>query len=131
MSQDPFSGPVAGAASPAGAEIGVNNRTRKGGFDPLGALLGQVLGACRKNPDLALHRVWDIWDEALGPQIARNARPTAFKGRLLLVSVSSSAWLQQLRFQKAEMIARVNAALGDARVDDIKFKIGAVGDSAN
>jgi predicted nucleic acid-binding Zn ribbon protein len=45
------------------------------------------------------------------------------------VSVSSSAWLQQLRFQKAEMIALVNAALGDARVEDIKFKIGAVGDS--
>jgi predicted nucleic acid-binding Zn ribbon protein len=107
----------------------VSNRTRKGGFDPLGSLLGQVLGACRKNPDLALHRVWDIWDEALGARIASNARPTAFKGRLLLVSVSSSAWLQQLRFQKAEMIALVNAALGDARVEDIKFKIGAVGDS--
>ena len=109
----------------------MKNRDRKGGLDPLGALLGQVLGACRKSPDMALHRVWDIWDEALGFEISRNVRPTAFKGRLLLVSVSSSAWLQQLRFQKADMIARLNAALKGAQVDDIKFKIGAVGDSSN
>ena len=90
-----------------------------------------MLGACRKNPDLALYRVWDIWDATLGAGVSQNARPTAFKGRLLLVSVSSSTWLHQLRFQKAEMIARLNAALGDARVADIKFKIGAVGDSSN
>ncbi|MFY9943423.1 MAG: DUF721 domain-containing protein [Desulfobacterales bacterium] len=109
----------------------MKDRPKKRDFDHLGKLLDQVLGACRKNPDLALYRVWDIWDATLGAGVSQNARPTAFKGRLLLVSVSSSTWLHQLRFQKAEMIARLNAALGDARVADIKFKIGAVGDSSN
>ncbi len=129
VSTDPFQGAAAGAASPVGEGVEVKNRPKKRDFDHLGQLLNQVLGACRKNPDMALHRVWDIWDETLGAGVSQNARPTAFKGRLLVVSVSSSAWLHHLRFQKAEMIARLNAALEDARVDDIKFKIGAVGDS--
>ena len=71
-----------------------------------------------------LSRVWPIWEEAVGSVIAQNARPAAFKGRILLVHVNSSPWLHQIRYLKAEIIAKVNTALGDSLVDDIKFKIG-------
>lgn len=106
----------------------MKNSPKKREFDHIGKLLKQVLSGYRNNPDMALRRVWDIWDETVGTGVSRNAQPAAFKGRLLLVHVSSSAWLQQLRFQKMEIIARLNATLGEAQVEDIKFKIGTVGD---
>jgi predicted nucleic acid-binding Zn ribbon protein len=58
--------------------------------------------------------------------IAQNARPAAFKGRILLVHVTSSTWVHQLQFLKVEMIDKLNDALGKALIDDLKFKIGTV-----
>jgi predicted nucleic acid-binding Zn ribbon protein len=56
--------------------------------------------------------------------IAQNAKPAAFKGKILIVHVSSSTWVHQLQFLKKEMIAKLNNAFGNALIDDLKFKIG-------
>ncbi len=68
--------------------------------------------------------VWRVWERAVGADIARNARPAAFKGSLLLVHVTSSAWLHQLRFLQKDLMLRINTELGKPLVTEIKFKIG-------
>jgi predicted nucleic acid-binding Zn ribbon protein len=68
--------------------------------------------------------VWRVWDRLVGENIARNARPAAFKGSLLLVYVTSSTWLHHLQFQKKEIVNRLNDDLGQSLVSDIKFKVG-------
>ena len=60
----------------------------------------------------------------MGEIIAENARPAAFKGKILLVHVNSSPWLHQLSFLKKDILARINRELGQDLVDEIKFKIG-------
>jgi predicted nucleic acid-binding Zn ribbon protein len=60
----------------------------------------------------------------VGPPIADNAQPFAVKGSLLLVHVSSSVWMHQLRFLKTELLEKLNQGLGNQRIADIKFKIG-------
>lgn len=92
-------------------------------FVHVGQLLKTVLRNCRP-ADMQLAGVWKIWDQAVGPAIAENARPLAFKQKLLLVQVSSPIWIQQLRFLKTDLIARLNQALGEACIEDIKFKVG-------
>jgi predicted nucleic acid-binding Zn ribbon protein len=92
-------------------------------FVHIGQLLKTVLRTCRP-ADMHLAGVWKIWDQAVGPAIAENARPQAFKQKLLLVQVSSPVWIQQLRFLKKDLIAKLNQALGEACIEDIKFKIG-------
>ena len=72
--------------------------------------------------------VWDRWDQAVGPDIARNAQPAAFKGELLLVHVSNSVWLHQLQFLKADLITRINTACGSQLVARMTFKIGPLDD---
>jgi predicted nucleic acid-binding Zn ribbon protein len=69
-------------------------------------------------------RIWRVWDRAVGAEIARNARPAAIKGPLLLVHVTSSTWLHHLQYRKGDLLAQLNDALGQAVVSDIKFKIG-------
>ena len=96
-------------------------------FVHIGSVLGEVLKKCRRETDVALVQVWQIWDEMVGNVIAQNARPAAFKGRLLLVHVSSSTWTHQLQFLKKEIIAKLNQALGQHLIEDLKFKIGPLG----
>lgn len=100
-----------------------NNRTT---FAPLGTVIEKVLREYRPPTDQAMLKVWDVWAEAVGPVIAANAKPVAFKGDLLLVHVCSSTWLHQLRFMEQEMIQKLNGLLGSERVGRIKLKIGAV-----
>jgi len=92
-------------------------------FIHIGQLLKTVLRNCRP-ADMKLAGVWKIWDQTVGTAIAENARPLAVKQKLLLVQVSSPVWIQQLRFLKTDLIARLNQALGDACIEDIKFKVG-------
>lgn len=93
-------------------------------FVHIGHVLKAVLRTCRPAAEIELAGVWKIWDETVGPAIAQNAQPQAFKRRLLLVHVSNSTWMQQLRFLKKDLIVQLNQALGNACIEDIKFKIG-------
>lgn len=101
-----------------------NKKKKDPDVTPIKGILTTVLSQCRsdlqQDPDL----LWQIWDRAVGATIAKNARPAAFKKRLLLVHVSSSVWLQELHFQKAVLIERVNDEAGSAVLDDIQFKVG-------
>ena len=98
----------------------------KAQFVHIGSILDEVLKTYRREPDGELIQVWNVWDGIVGEVISKNAKPAAFKGRILLVYVTSSTWVHQLQFLKKEMIARLNEALGKALIDDLKFKIGPV-----
>ena len=91
---------------------------------PIGSILPDVIRTCRREKDTAMTAVWDVWHQAVGVTIAENTRPAAFKGRLLLVHVSSSVWVHQLQFMKRDLIEKINAACKTELVGDITFKIG-------
>jgi predicted nucleic acid-binding Zn ribbon protein len=97
---------------------------KRDGFVHIGEILQEALRGCRPQADGELVRIWRLWDEAVGDAVAENTRPAAFKGKLLIVHVSSSPWAHQLQFMKQDILRKVNAALGKDLVADIKFKIG-------
>jgi predicted nucleic acid-binding Zn ribbon protein len=92
--------------------------------EPIANIIGNVLQACQGGEGQNARVVWDFWDRVVGETLARNAQPVAFKQRILLVHVSGSVWLQELHFQKKELITRLNHAAGGRVVEDIQFKIG-------
>jgi len=95
-----------------------------GASEHIGELVGRLLGKYRQEADQGLMRIWDLWEDTVGRTIADNTRPAAFKGKILIVYVSSSTWMQQLQFLKKDMISKINNALGDDLVEEIKFRIG-------
>lgn len=97
---------------------------KREGFVQIGEVLQEALRACRPRADGELVRIWRLWDGAVGEAVAENTRPAAFKGKLLIVHVSSSTWTHQLQFLKQDILRNVNAALGKDLVADIKFKVG-------
>jgi len=104
--------------------IEMKPKKQKAKFEHIGNILADVLKSYRRESDADLVRVWQVWDRIVGDVIAQNARPAAFKGKILLVHVSSSAWIHQFQFLKKEMIEKLNESLGKALIDDLKFKIG-------
>ena len=92
--------------------------------EPIGALVNRVLGKYRQEADQEIAKLWDLWEDAVGEQIAENTRPAAFKGKILIVYVSSSTWMQQLQFLKKDMITKINTVLGEELIEEIKFRIG-------
>jgi predicted nucleic acid-binding Zn ribbon protein len=103
-----------------------NHRKKSNKSIHIGSVLTHVIKTLRPEADGGLVQVWQLWDDAVGRVIAENARPAAFKGKLLLVHVSSSPWIHQLQFLKKDIIQKLNAALAQDLVEDIKFKIGPV-----
>ena len=104
--------------------MGNERNRKKKEFVPLGNVLPNVLRSLRTGGDEQLLHVWELWDRAVGEMIANNAQPLAFKGKLLLVQVTSSAWLHELQFLKGDIIKNLNDALGKELIAEIKFKIG-------
>ena len=105
----------------------MERKKRQVKFVHISSVIGDVLKKYRHETDAELVQVWQIWDDIVGTVIAQNAKPAAFKGRILLVHVTSSTWVHQLQFLKKEMIEKINGSLGKTMVDDLKFKIGPLG----
>ncbi len=93
-------------------------------FTPLGRVLKSILDQCRSDSSGGILHLRHVWETAVGAPISDNAKPFAVKGSLLLVHVSSSAWLHQLQFLKTELLEKLNLGLKNDRIEDIKFKIG-------
>lgn len=96
------------------------------GFVKVGHIIQDVLRSQRKHGDAKMIRVWDVWPSAVGEPIGSNTSPAAFKGKLLIVNVVDSAWLQQLWFLKKDILRKLNDSLGEDLVGEITFKIGPI-----
>ena len=94
------------------------------GAVPIGGILSGLLKGLRPEAERGMLSVWRVWDRVVGADIARNARPAACKGSVLLVHVTSSTWLHHLHYRKSELVDQLNNHLGQAVVSDIKFKVG-------
>lgn len=90
---------------------------------PIGSILSKALDNLRPSEDLDMTRIWDLWDKTLDQNVAENSKPGAFKEGTLIIHVSSSVWLQHLRFMETDLKTRLNLALGKPLVKELRFKI--------
>lgn len=72
------------------------------------------------------YRAWQVWDEVVGPQIARRARPIRIREGVLEVRVDQPVWMQQLQLLKPRILARLNQALGKELLRDLFLRRGPV-----
>ena len=71
-------------------------------------------------------RLVEVWEKAVGPQIAAQSRPEGLRRGTLFVKVSNSVWMQQLHFLKEEITGKVNGIMGGTDLKGIRFSIGQV-----
>jgi predicted nucleic acid-binding Zn ribbon protein len=66
------------------------------------------------------------WQAAVGPALAKYTHPGRLRRGVLEVIVANSMTVQELTFQKQEVLAKLQADLPDARIRDLRFRIGSI-----
>ena len=96
--------------------------------DNLSEKLGEILQTSLKRLDpygkLSEYGVWPIWNEIVGPTIARHAQPSKIRHGTLFVKVSSSTWMQQLQYMKEMISDKLNQKLEKEVVKNVFFFVG-------
>jgi predicted nucleic acid-binding Zn ribbon protein len=75
-------------------------------------------------PRTTLARVQECWERAAGALIAAEARPVAEREGLLTIACSASVWAQELDLMAVELIARLNAELGEPAIRRLRCLTG-------
>ena len=71
------------------------------------------------------------WEDVVGAQIARVARPQSIRKGTLYVVVSSTSWSTELTMLKPQIIERLSQVVGDGCIHDIVFRTGRVSVDTN
>jgi hypothetical protein len=104
----------------------MGRRKSPGKLQPLGDVLIPVLKRKGITVSLAHLRLARAWREAVGPRISAQTKPETVRRGVLYVKVSSSAWMQQLHYLKADIMAKLNCALGKEEIGGIFFSLGEI-----
>ena len=66
------------------------------------------------------------WNAAAGQSLARFTRPGRLRRGQLEVTVANSTIIQELTFEKQNILAALQAVLPDASIRDIRFRLGII-----
>jgi len=91
-----------------------------------GDLLDTLLAGWGIDARLRQYQAITIWAEVVGPQIAARTRPEKIRDGVLEVCVDQPTWMQQLQLLKPQILAKLNARLGDTPLREIFLKRGKV-----
>lgn len=86
----------------------------------LGQILGGLEGQDNWKGRQQLQQVLSRWPSVVGEAVAAQTRPTGIQRRVLLVAASSSAWAQNLGFERVRILEKLNA-LTTFNLTDIRF----------
>jgi len=92
-------------------------------LDDLSPLIQQILRKAEGSYPDSAHRIWDVWEAAVGADVARRSQPLSLRRGQLTVAVSSSSWMQQLSFLRDSIRDAVNRALGEEAVKDVRLRM--------
>ena len=92
--------------------------------------LGRVLEEALRKLDLS-DAAWEaravmLWPEIVGPQMGKASEARSIQAGTLLVVARSSAWNQEISFQKSIILRRYKEKLGKEFIKDLRVSIGAV-----
>jgi len=84
-------------------------------------LAGAVAG-CRPaaSASTALGAVQRVWREVAGDAIAAEAQPIGERRGVVTIGCRSAVWAQELDLMGADLVARLNAAIGEEVVRSLR-----------
>lgn len=83
---------------------------------PLGDALENVIGERGWSAEVNVHLLMGRWPELVGDAVAEHSVPEAYRDKVLVVRTSSTAWASQLRLMASQLLARMNASLGQGTI---------------
>lgn len=102
--------------------MGVSSNRKNKTPEPIGELLRSFLAEKLPKNLGDESRIFGAWPRAVGKEISRQARPTAFRNGILFVETRHPVWTAELTSKRHLMLRKLNAAIGAEMVRDIHFR---------
>ncbi len=90
----------------------------------IGNILAQLITARGIGRIQATADFTAAWRQAAGDTIAKFTRPGRIRRGILEVTAANSMIIQELTFQKQQILIQLQTALPDAKIRDIRFRVG-------
>ncbi|NUS45884.1 MAG: DUF721 family protein [Mycobacteriaceae bacterium] len=87
----------------------------------LGALTGRIAKSRGWSGRVAEGTVFGRWQAVVGEDIASHATPTTLREGVLHIAAESTAWATQLRLMQSQILAKINAAVGQGVVTSLRI----------
>jgi predicted nucleic acid-binding Zn ribbon protein len=75
-------------------------------------------------PATTLARVQGSWAEIVGSGVAEVAQPVSEREGVVTVACESSLWANELALMAPDLLAKLNAALPERPLAELRFKAG-------
>ena len=78
----------------------------------------------RLAPATLLGEVQRVWEQAAGPQIAREARPVSEREGTVTLQCLSATWMAEIELMGPVLVGKLNERLGSERVTAVRATMG-------
>ena len=93
-------------------------------FQQIGGTIQDLLANLDTGSHFELVRLIRLWPEVVGETIARRTEVTTLKFHSAVVKVSTAMWIQELNLMRPQILSRLNAAMRNDAVRDLRFVLG-------
>lgn len=100
----------------------LNSQTFPLGEYSLSQALQQFLRQSRLKGNIQALQIEDVWEDLMGKTIAKYTDSIQIINKTLFINTTVAPLKNELQFQKATIIQRVNEALGEKVITDVVIK---------
>jgi hypothetical protein len=97
---------------------------KRPGLIAIPAVLGQLLKSHGMESRMLEYTLQQHWPEIVGEHIGHHTWPESIRHRKLYLIAQNSVWLQELRFLKPELLAKLSSCAGGDAITDIVLRVG-------
>lgn len=87
----------------------------------LGEALEGVIEERGWGTEVNVHLLLGRWAELVGDAVAQHSTPEAYRDRVVVVRTTSTNWAAQLRLMAPQIVAKMNASLGQGTVKRVQI----------
>lgn len=95
---------------------------RKEQIQTLGDALKQLVQSLGIEQQVEQYKIFDVWNEVVGQQVAKVAQPDRLHNGVLIVTVNNAPWRNELTFRKREILEKIHERTNSHSITDIKFR---------
>jgi predicted nucleic acid-binding Zn ribbon protein len=92
----------------------------------IGDVLAELMARRGYAREQSFERYAEVWRQVAGEMLAASSRATQVRRGVLEVLVSNSTMIQEIAFQKSELVKRLAAALPEENIRDLRLRVGPV-----
>jgi hypothetical protein len=94
-------------------------------------LVAKAVGSLGLEEVVAAGRLFRVWDEIVGPEVAARSQPVSLRSGVLRIQTDSPAWAAEVRYLAPELLRRANAALGRELARELEVSLKPSGRDAD